>query len=108
MANDDVVSVNPSRLRKSGETTNVPAQQVRAALQNFYNSISQLPPEPWGKGEIGEKFIVVYEGRDQPQPAGYKVVLKSLEDMTDGLTNLGDKSIEMADNYIATENLNKT
>jgi uncharacterized protein YukE len=100
------LNVDPPALLKSSNAISVPQETIGDALSRFYTRIGGLPAEPWGTDEIGQKFFIQYTGQDDPQggrSGGYKLVLEAFQDLYEGLGNLGDKTKEMATNFISTE-----
>jgi hypothetical protein len=113
MGNGNKLRVEPEELIRTGESLDVPRETIRRALDAFYSSTGGLPAKPWGDDEPGLAFETIYED-PTGEPLGntgirgHKKVLQLLSDLTDGLQNVEDKTIQMGENYILNEDANRT
>lgn len=113
MADAPYLNVDPKALIKASETVEEPKDIIRTALDKFNLTVSGLPAKPWGTDEIGHMFETAYEGYQQQLEEGdtiglrgHRRVLYSLNDLSDGLKNMSDKTRQMGENYIASEEAN--
>jgi hypothetical protein len=94
------LSVDPVLLTKAGDDLHDPAQQLRDALTKFLTTAREVGDRPWGTDSTGQTIERAYVASKVGN------VLRSVQNLADGLEDVQARVRLMAAQYSNTEAVN--